>query len=298
MKTRTLAFSPFLAAFLWVVATPAFAGLVMKQVTKTGGNGGSGMNATTRVSIDTGGAKIEFLEMADNPMMPPGSYMLLRPDDDGMILVNPREKTYAMIDFAGLMQSTSGMMAGMGGAGGADGEGSGMTREVLKPIIEKLLEEDGGTILGRPTRHFRWRTRSTTNMSMGMGMSMVTETDSIEDVWVTDFALDRIVMRGLESFGGASVPSEFAEFVEAKKATQKGLPLKQIVVTTSKITGSGMMAKMMQRANSDKPTTMTTEVVELSEEKVPASAFSIPADYSETEMMSPGMKMPDMNQPN
>jgi hypothetical protein len=30
---------------------------------------------------------------------------------------------------------------------------------------------------------------------------------------------------------------------------------------------------------------------------VPAAEFAIPAGYSETDFMSPGMKMPDMNQP-
>ena len=55
------------------------------------------------------------------------------------------------------------------------------------------------------------------------------------------------------------------------------------------------MAKSMAKQNDDKPTTTGYEVTELSEEKVPASTFAIPAGYTETEMMAPGMKMPDMN---
>lgn len=288
MKIRIPSPAILLATLSMLASSPAFAGLVMKQVSKTIGEG-VGMNTTTLISVDTGGARIDFLEMTENPMMPAGSYMLMRPDDDGMILVNPKEKTWATIDFAGMMQSMSGMMGGPGG------EGSGMTREASKPIVEKLLEEDGGTILGRPTKHFRWHTISTMTMTMAPGMSMITESDSVEDVWVTPMPLERKVIRGLESMGGASIPSEFADFVATAKAAQQGLPLKQVTVTKSKMTGTGMMAKMMKGAGGGKPTTTTIEVVELAEQRVPASTFSIPADYSETEMMSPGMKMPDMN---
>jgi hypothetical protein len=58
------------------------------------------------------------------------------------------------------------------------------------------------------------------------------------------------------------------------------------------------MAAMMARSmggGDDKPTTTTMEVTELSEEKVPAAVFAIPAGYTETELMAPNMKMPDMN---
>ena len=58
-----------------------------------------------------------------------------------------------------------------------------------------------------------------------------------------------------------------------------------------------MMAKSMAKQNDAEPTKTTFEVTELSEEKVPAAAFSIPPGYTETELMAPGMKMPDMNRP-
>ena len=111
-------------------------------------------------------------------------------------------------------------------------------------------------------------------------------------------------MRSFENMGaGVALSEDLQKIVDAAKKTQTGFPLKRVLVTLSKttMTGSGLMAKMMAKSmakqNDDKPTTTIYEVTELSEEKVPASMFAIPAGYTETEMMAPGMKMPNMNPP-
>jgi hypothetical protein len=268
-------------------AAPASAGLTFKQVVSSSGE--HGMNQTVRVSFDTGGARIEFLD-SGNPMLPVGGYILMRPDDDAMILVNPKEKTYASFDLAALMGAMRPLM------GGAEG-GQPMIRSGGKPTIEKLLEEDGGAILGRPTKHVRYHTVTSVVMEIAPGMAMTTETDATEDTWVAEMPLDKKVLRALSSFGGAAIPEELADLVEAQKELNKGLPMKRVVKSTTRTTGTGLMAMMAKQANAagDKPTTTTFEIVELLEEKVPASAFAIPAGYTETEILSPGMKMPDMN---
>jgi len=172
------------------------------------------------------------------------------------------------------------------------------------PVVEKLLEEDGGTMLGRPTKHFRWRTQYTMGMNLPMGMSMEIATDQTEDVWVADIAIDPKILRSFEKMGaGASLPENFQKIVEAAKKTQSGFPLKRILVskTKSTSTGTGMMARMMAKSaakqEAEGPQTTIFEVTELAEQKVPASAFAIPPGYTETELMAPGMKMPDMNRP-
>ncbi len=260
------------------LAVPAVAGIVFTQEIRGEGEAAEFQNMTMRTSIDTGGAKMEILA-SGNPMMGAGSYILIQPDADAMLLVNPKEKTYASLDIGAMMGSMSQMM------GGSDpnAQQGGVPRKVADPIVEKLLEEDGGTILGRPTRHFRWRTRYTMTMSPGMGMDMAIATDQTEDVWVADLAIDPKLMRSFEGMGaGAALPADLQKIVDAAKQTQTGFPLKRIVVATSKteMTGSGMMAKMMAKSmakqNSDKPTTTTFEVTELAEERVPASVFAIP----------------------
>lgn len=269
----------------------ASAGLMFKQVSKGGGE--KGFDMATRVSIDTGGAKFEFLD-SSNPMMPAGSYMLMRPDDDSIYLVNPEKKTYAAFDMGAMMQSMTAMMQPPGGQGG---EGAPKT-EASKPIVEKLLEEDGGTILGRPTKHFRYHLKWTMTMTVAPGMAMITDNDQIQDSWVADIPIDPKIARNFENLGaGLALPDDMKELAEAQKETMKGLPLKRVTVNKTHVTGTGMMAAMakMMAKDGDKPTTTTFEVVELSEAKIPASEFAIPKGYTETEMMSPGMKMPDMN---
>jgi hypothetical protein len=289
MNARSWTAAVCLVAF---AVAPASAGLVFKQTMKTEGE--SGMSQTARVWFDTGGVKMEFLD-SDNPMMPAGSYLLMQPDSDVLILVNPEKKTFAEFDLAALTQAVGSMMAGMG-AGDPSASGQ---REQSKPVVEKLLEEEGETILGRPTKHYRYRFQWSTTMTMAPGMAMIIENDSIEDTWVaTDLELDPKLARSFEGFAaGLSLPKDVKEIIAAQKQMLHGVPLRRIQKGTTKITGTGMMAMMAKQASKhgSGPTTTTIEVVELSEEKVPASTFAVPAGYTETEMIAPGMKMPDMN---
>jgi hypothetical protein len=284
LRTATLA-----VLALSCLAVPAEAGLVFTQEVKGEGDAEKMQNMTMHTSIDTGGAKMEIVS-SGNPILVQGSYLLVRPDDDALLLVNPKDKTYASFDIGAMMGSMGQMMGAMGGEGG-------MKMSFSDPIIEKLVEEDGGTLLGRSTRHFRWRTRYTMTMSLPMGMNMEMATDQTQDVWVADIAIDPKIMGSFSNMSaGASLPPEFQKLVDAAKQQQKGFPMKMVTVSSTKSTGSGPMAAMMARAGDSKPSTSTMTVTALSEESVPASVFAIPAGYTETELMAPNMKMPDMNQ--
>jgi hypothetical protein len=288
----TALFFILLLALALALPIPASAGLVFKQEIRGEGEAAKFQNMTMHSWLDTGGAKMEILS-SGSPMLKAGNYLLIRPDDDAMLLVNPKEKTYTSMDIGQIMGSMGQMMGGEGG----------VSMSFSDPIVEKLLEEDGGTLLGRSTRHYRWRTRYTMSMTMPMGMGMDIATDETQDVWVADLQLDPRIMRSFANMGGgASTPEDFRKLVEAAKKVQNGFPLKMVTVSSSKTTakGSGPMAAMMARSmgqNDDKPQTMTMVVTELSEEKVPAATFSIPPGYTETEMMAPAMKMPDMSSP-
>ena len=275
------------------LSSPASAGLVFTQQIRGDGDAAKYQSMTMRTSIDTGGAKMEILS-SGNPIMEAGNYILIQPDADAMLLVNPEEKSYASLDLGQLLGAVGQMMGGQ--------ESQAPAKKYPDPVVEKLLEEDGGTMLGRPTKHFRWRTQYTMGMNLPMGMSMEIATDQTEDVWVADIAIDPKILRSFEKMGaGASLPENFQKIVEAAKKTQSGFPLKRILVskTKSTSTGTGMMARMMAKSaakqEAEGPQTTIFEVTELAEQKVPASAFAIPPGYTETELMAPGMKMPDMN---
>lgn len=278
------------------LSSPASAGLVFTQQIRGDGDAAKYQSMTMRTSIDTGGAKMEILS-SGNPMMEEGNYILIQPDADAMLLVNPEEKSYASLDLGQLLGAVGQMMGGQ--------ESQAPAKKYPDPVVEKLLEEDGGTMLGRPTRHFRWRTQYTMGMNLPMGMSMEVATDQTEDVWVADIAIDPKILRSFEKMGaGAALPENFQKIVEAAKKTQTGFPLKRILVskTKSTSTGTGMMARMMAKSaakqEAEGPQTTTFEVTELSEQKIPASAFAIPPGYTETELLAPGMAMPNMNPEN
>lgn len=282
------------SALVAALPAPAAAGLVFTQQIRGEGEAAKVQNMTMRTSIDTGGAKMEILD-SGNPIMAKGNYILIQPDADAMLLVNPEEKSYASLDFSQMMGAVGQMMGGQ--------ESEEPAKKYPDPVVEKLLEEDGGMMLGRPTKHFRWRTRYTMGMNLPMGMSMDIATDQTEDVWVADLAIDPKIMRSFAQMGaGAALPENFQKIVDAAKKTQSGFPLKRILVSKSQstATGTGMMAKMMAKSaakqNAEGPQTTIFEVTELSEQKVPASVFAIPPGYTETQLMAPGMKMPDMNQ--
>lgn len=278
------------------LSSPASAGLVFTQQIRGDGDAAKYQSMTMRTSIDTGGAKMEILS-SGNPIMEEGNYILIQPDADAMLLVNPEEKSYASLDLGQLLGAVGQMMGGQ--------ESQAPAKKYPDPVVEKLLEEDGGTMLGRPTRHFRWRTQYTMGMNLPMGMSMEVATDQTEDVWVADIAIDPKILRSFEKMGaGAALPENFQKIVEAAKKTQTGFPLKRILVskTKSTSTGTGMMARMMAKSaakqEAEGPQTTTFEVTELSEQKIPASAFAIPPGYTETELLAPGMAMPNMNPEN
>lgn len=291
---------PLIAVLLSLTlsAPAAQAGVVFTQEVRGEGEAAKFQNMTVRTWIDTGGAKME-IRSSGNPILAAGNYLLIQPDADAMLLVNPEEKSYASLDIGAMMGAMGQMM------GGGETDAQAPPKKYPDPVVEKLLEEAGPVMLGRPTKHFRWRTQYTVGMSLPMGMDMEIATDQTEDVWVADIEIDPRILRSFEQMGaGSSLPEGFQKIVEAAKKTQTGFPLKRIVVakTQSKATGTGMMAKMMAKSaakqNDEGPQTTTFEVTELSEEKVPASVFSIPAGYTETELMAPGMKMPDMNRQN
>lgn len=283
-------------ALVATLSTPVHAGLVFTQQVRGEGDAAKFQSMTMRTSIDTGGAKMEILS-SGNPMMEKGNYILVQPDADTMLLVNPEEKTYTTLDIGQLLGSVGQMLGGQ--------ESQTPAKKYPDPVVEKLLEEDGGLVLGRPTRHFRWRTQYTMGMNLPMGMSMEVATDQTEDVWVADIAIDPKILRSFEKMGtGASLPENFQKIVDAAKKTQTGFPLKRILVskTKSTSTGTGMMARMMAKSaakqEAEGPQTTTFEVTELSEQNVPASVFVIPPGYTETELLPPGMMMPDMNHRN
>ena len=154
----------------FLLASPAFAGWSMTQVVTTvGARADGGTDGRQKLWIEGTSARVEF-ESSDNPMMPPGAYLLVRDGGRSIVLVNPEERTYAPIN-------PSAMGSGLDTMGGGA-----MDMKVQDPKVEKLVEEPGGMILGRETTHYRYHTAYTMTIAMASMKSAMT-TDVVEDVW-------------------------------------------------------------------------------------------------------------------
>lgn len=249
-------------------ASTAGAGMYYEAVTRGEGAQGANMaDSTVKAWVDGDNAKVLFDE-AGSPMLQEGSYLVTRDGGKTIYLVNPEDKTYAVWDLDAMM----------GMAGGAMQMARGMMNmKFSEPEVEKLAEEPGGTRLGLPTTHYRYRTTYTMSMSF-MGMKNETKSEQLQDVWSTT----ELKQSGFGIWLRREPPKTGDEQLDRLIAKEMdkihGVPLKSVTVTTTTDT----------KKNETRTTTMTTEVTKLDTMSVPSSTFEIPAGYAETQLLPTG----------
>lgn len=256
-------------ALLAVAASPAFAGIHYKATTRTENPSAQPMVMQVEGWVSGPRAKVEFEEASGNPMLQKGSYLLTKNGGQTLYLVDPKEKTYAEWDLQAMLGFAGSVMNGMGPL---------LKIEFADHKTEKLLEEDGGTILGLPTKHYRFRTSYTMKMRV-MGMNNDASVVTDQDVWVTDKLQDAGLGAWLQSGPPRTGNEQFDKLLTSEWANIKGYPLKMVSVSTSTPKKKGQ------------PTTtrMTMEVTQLDASATVAdSAFEIPAGYQETQVMPAG----------
>jgi hypothetical protein len=272
------------AAVLMLFGSSAsFGGLTFTAVTSTDGK----TSSTAQVWSDGTKMKTLVTTAADNPMMPPGSYILV--NEQGMYLVNPEASTFARFDvsmFTGMTQALneSGVMN---------------TFEFKDIAIEKTLDEAGESIEGYATRHYQFK--STWKMVMA-GSPMTTQVDSVEDIWTTTELA--IPAQASLSFDQSTLPPSVQELADAQGLSNvEGFPLRTVTAQTTKVDmgmrgfGAGLAQRMANRAmgGGGGNTTTTIEVTDIEEVDVPAETFVIPAEYTETQLFQTGPDVPDLN---
>jgi hypothetical protein len=261
-----------------------FAGLAFTQVTAIDGK----RSMVTKVTSDSGNARIEILESpAENPFMPAGSYMLL--NDGDMYLVNPTARTYALFDSSMLEQSMAGMANQI---------------EIKDVSIEKVVDEAGDSIQGYPTRHYQFKSSWTMGMA---GTPMSTQMNVLEDIWATT-AIE-VPAAAAGPMAGAGLPSQVVELAAAQGLRQiEGFPLKHISVQTTQMNRgggampglgglSGLGARMASRmaGAGAAGTTTSMEATDIQEASVPAATFALPDGYQETQLFQNGPAVPGLN---
>jgi len=263
---KLMRFANTAAALLLTAAAPAFAGIHYKSTThmenpQARGKGTNDMQVEGWA--DGGKSRVEFRE-SGNPLMKKGSYMITKDGGKTVYLVNPQDKTYAAWDLEGMLGGAGSMMNGIGGL---------LKIEISDPKVVKGLDEDGGTLLGLPTRHVRYRTSYSMTMKI-MGRGNTSDVVIDQEVWVAPKLQDLAL--GIWLRTPRTGNEQIDKLIKAESGKVQGIPLKTVSVTTSTDKKRGQPSV----------TRATMEVTQLdTAATVPAASFEIPAGYKETEMM-------------
>ncbi|HYG65530.1 MAG TPA: DUF4412 domain-containing protein [Thermoanaerobaculia bacterium] len=266
---RTSVLAPALAAIIAVLsagAAPCLAGIHYKAVTRNEGGQEKTPDFQVEGWVSGDKARVEFI--GANPSGAKGAYLITRDGGKVVYLVNPEEKSYAEWDMQAMLGLAGSIMQGMGPL---------LKFEVSDPKVEKLAEEDGGSILGVPTRHVRYRTSYTMKVKV-LGMGNVSDVVSEQDIWTSDRLQDRALSVWLRSEPPRSGNEQLDKLIASQYKVQ-GFPLKMVTVTTS----------TPQKKGQPTVTRSTMEVTQLdTSATVPDSRFEIPAGYQEAQMVPAG----------
>ena len=284
-------FLPTVLVVLMIAAAPAHAGLLFRQTQSLEEANGKPMRTVTEMRIEGGKARADFLEMTDNPIMKPGSYMLLV-DEDTAYLVNPKDRTYSRMDL-GVAQNTQKTASQIEEQ--SRRQGHSMSIEDLK--MRKTLDEPGPTLLGLPTQHVIYEVTFSRPMGLQMGpFKRSLRTQETYEIWATH-ALDTKLAKaaafrkrggGLGPSAGSALPAQVTEALGSH-----GLALKTIHTSEGKMVST--MPSMLGLHKDRSKETM--EISELREESLKPDLFQLPKGYAEIEMMNPNAGgMPDLSQ--
>ena len=271
MSKRARASVVISAVVAAVVASPALAGIRYQAVTETipEERPKSSIRMLVEGWVEGERARIEFRE-SDNPVMGAGTYLLTEDGGRTLVLVDPEEKTYSRWDLDAMMGAAGAVMQGMGPM---------LNVQISEPAVEKLLDEDGGAIHGRPTRHYRYRTTYTMKVKV-MGIGSESAIEQVQDLWSTTDLADAGLGVWLRTSPRQTGIEDIDRLIAAEMGKVEGFPLKmEVVATTTDKKGRQSV-------------TRTRQEVTLLESASPDSAsFEVPAGFKEVPMAPmPGME--------
>jgi hypothetical protein len=231
-------------------------------------DGAAPMAAQVRGWIDGERARIDFVSGQAMPFANSG-YMLSNDGGQTLYLVNPEERTYSEFDIEQMLGMAGTMMQAVGGV---------MRMEFTDTVNEKLGEEPGGTILGHPTTHYRYRTGYTMTMGV-MGFKRSNRIDSEQDLWCAAGLQDAGFKVWLRPDRYRTGNEELDNIIRLQYQDLDCLPLRSRMTSVTK--GDNQP---------ESRTVTTTEVTVLREESAPAGTFDLPAGFTAQQLM------PDMSQ--
>jgi len=262
---RTLKILLVGAAFL--AAAPGFAGIHYKSTTRTESQGSRAQSSDVQAEGWVSGEKVKvaFLTSNGNPMAQAGTYILSKDGGKTIYLVNPQDKTYAEWSLQGMLGAVGAIMNGMGPL---------LKVQFADLKSTKLGEDDGGTVVGLPTKHYKYRTTYTMTVKV-LGMGNTADVVSDQDIWATTKLTDAGLGVWLRAEPQRTGNAEFDKLIAAEAGRFQGFPLKVVSTSTS----------TPKKGDKTTTTRSTIEVTSLdASASIPASTFEIPAGYKETQI--------------
>lgn len=253
------------AAFL--AATPGFAGIHYKSTTRTESQGARAQSSDIQAEGWVSGDKVKvaFLSSNGNPMAQAGTYILSKDGGKTIYLVNPQDKTYAEWSLQGMLGAVGAIMNGMGPL---------LKVQFADLKSTKLGEDDGGTVAGLPTKHYKYRTTYTMTVKV-LGMGNTADVVSDQDVWATTRLTDLGLGVWLRAEPQRTGNAEFDKLIAAEAGRFQGFPLKVVSTSTS----------TPKKGDKTTTTRSTMEVTSIdTNASIPAATFEIPAGYEETKI--------------
>jgi Domain of unknown function (DUF4412) len=238
-----------LLALTLLLCTSAHAGVIYSA--KTTSTTGDATAATwVRGYLQGPNAKLEFLQQSS---IAPGTYVLTRDGGKTFVQVDPEHKSYTSWQGP---QSNLALTA----------EAKAAKTNVTDLKVDKVLDEDGGLILGMATRHVRYRTTYT--FTITLLHSHTTHMVSEDDIWITQQIKDPALKQWLTAETG----EEADALSRSELAKINGVPLKRITKLTT-----------IEEDGESEDTNTEMNVTEIVQRNLPASTFAIPAGFHKRE---------------
>ena len=266
----------------------AIAGVQYTQVNSSGGEGG---NSTNEMMLD--GAKFKSVYVAsDNPMMSAGLYVLATGPNE-IYMVNPATAKYARFSTKDMQKM--GQDAQQTGGPNADQ----MKAEYQDFKATKDIDEAGPTIVGLPTRHYRYSiSYKEIRQPPGAPMKMTMNVEEVNEFWASK-EFEMSTPKGWKDptagAGDTSGQSNLQLQEAERQMAEHGFVLKRVV--TRKANMGGMMAVMAMGRGGD-ANNNSMEVTALNRNATfPAGTFDLPKGFTEVDLVNlmTGGAMPDLS---
>lgn len=240
-----------------LAALPALAAVEFTAAVSSGPRDKS----TMRGQVDGENARIEFLT-GKTAGMEKGSYMLTRDGGKTIYLVNPAEKSFMKID-PEKMAATAGEV--MNAAKGF------VDMSFSNPTVETLLDEQGPTLFGLPTRRVKTKTAYTMETRV-FGSKNVSQVTREDEMLVTQKMLDPGFNLWMKQRNVRTGNADIDKLIELENARIKGMPLKVDSITRTRDPKGRV-----------ETATSSYEITALRQTSAPpASAFVLPEGYKDT----------------